>query len=59
MEFVGTDYSPDQVAAATVIQLGQAYPEACDLNQQLCPAVDEILAVTGHLVVVPRVVGNR
>ncbi len=27
MEFVGTDF--DQVAAATVIQLGQAYPEAC------------------------------
>ncbi len=49
---------PDR-SGRDVIQLGRAYPEACDLNQQLCPAVDEILAVTGHLIVVPRVVGNR
>ncbi len=56
MELVGADDSPDRVAAAVVVKVGQAHPETCDLDQHLGSVVDEKLAITGHLIVLPRVV---
>ncbi len=51
---------PDQVAAATVSSnLARPTQKRAISTSSSAPQSDEILAVTGHLVVVPRVVGNR
>src|ERR1700739_1332733 len=56
MELIGANDSAYRVAAAAVVKVGQAHPETCDLDQHFGTVVDEILAVPGHLVVLPRVV---
>jgi len=58
MELVGTDDSPDRKAATAVIEGGQADPKACDLGKNLGAVVDEVLTITGRLIVLPRVVGD-
>src|SRR5262249_25084463 len=58
MELVRADDASDRVAAAAVIKVGQAHPETCDLDQHLGAIVDEILAVTGHLIVLPHIVSG-
>ena len=58
VELVGTDHAADDVAALTFVELGPADPEPGDFGEHLRAVLDEVFQVSGHLVVLPDVVGH-